>query len=205
MCSTIEHNLPMPQDILNEREFELINIVGAELGSNQRDISRHMNLSLGMINILIRRLISKGYIRIEQLNKKKVQYILTPQGFAEKMRKSVKYTMKTISSIGLIKNRVREILRDLYEKDVRDFYYYGNSDISALVEMVFRETLAEHCTLKIIQEIPETPLKGTILVCREGVEEDQSGFHHRVDLIQELAKDNYYPLESRGSALAENA
>jgi len=52
----------MSQDTLDEREFELINIVGAELSSNQRDLSRHMDLSLGMTNILIRRLISKGYI-----------------------------------------------------------------------------------------------------------------------------------------------
>ena len=63
----------MPQDFLNEREFELINILGAELGVNQRDLSKHLDLSLGTTNMLIRRLISKGYIRIKQLNKRKVE------------------------------------------------------------------------------------------------------------------------------------
>ena len=58
----------MPQDTLNEREFELINIVGANLAANQRDLSRYMDLSLGMTNMIIRRLIAKGYIRIRQLN-----------------------------------------------------------------------------------------------------------------------------------------
>ena len=99
---------------MNEREFELINIIGGDLGSNQRDLSRQMNLSLGMTNMLIRRLITKGYIRIQQLNKKKVAYLLTPKGFTEKMQKSVRYTMKTIGSIGLIRQSIVRLLRELH-------------------------------------------------------------------------------------------
>ncbi|MCK5082590.1 MAG: winged helix-turn-helix transcriptional regulator, partial [Candidatus Omnitrophica bacterium] len=91
----------MPKEVLDEREFELVNIIGAELGSNQRDLSRQMDLSLGLTNMLIRRLVTKGFIRISQLNQRKVKYVLTPKGFAEKMRKSVKYTFKTVVSIGL--------------------------------------------------------------------------------------------------------
>ncbi|MBU4333889.1 MAG: winged helix-turn-helix transcriptional regulator, partial [Candidatus Omnitrophica bacterium] len=103
----------MSKEFLDEREFELINIIGPKLGLNQRDISKHMNISLGMINMLIRRLIAKGFIRIKQLNKRKVEYILTPKGLAEKMKKSVKYTLKTINSIGLIKKCFKEVLSGL--------------------------------------------------------------------------------------------
>ena len=73
----------MTPEPLNEREFELINIIGKRLGSNQRDLSQQMNLSLGQTNMLIRRLASKGFIRISQLNKRKVQYLLTPKGISE--------------------------------------------------------------------------------------------------------------------------
>ena len=100
----------MTKEVLDEREFELVNIIGGGLASNQRDLSQKMSLSLGMTNMLIRRLVSKGFIRINQLNKRKVKYILTTQGFAEKMRKSVKYTFKTLVSIGLIKDRIKKII-----------------------------------------------------------------------------------------------
>ena len=85
--------MTMSPDNLNEREFELINIVGGDLAANQRDLSRRMNLSLGMTNMLLRRLITKGYIRIKQLDRRKVEYILTPKGFSEKMRKSLIMTV----------------------------------------------------------------------------------------------------------------
>ena len=70
-----ELNIPMTasKDSLNEREFELINIIGAQLGANQRDLSKQLAISLGMTNLLVRRLIAKGYIRIRQLNQKKTQ------------------------------------------------------------------------------------------------------------------------------------
>ena len=42
----------MSPEPLNEREFELINIIGRRLGSNQRDLSSHLNLSLGQTNML---------------------------------------------------------------------------------------------------------------------------------------------------------
>ena len=87
----------MPNKLLDEREFELVNIIGAQLVANQRALSRQMRLSLGMTNMLLKRLVTKGYIRIKQLDRRKVEYILTPTGFTEKMRKSVRYTIKTIT------------------------------------------------------------------------------------------------------------
>src|SRR5476651_1831372 len=106
-------------DPLNEREFELVNIIGAQLVANQRAISRQLNLSLGMTNLLLKRLVTKGYIRIKQLDRRKVEYILTPIGFSEKMRKSVRYTIKTITSISLVKKCFKEILGKTYAQGER--------------------------------------------------------------------------------------
>ena len=176
---------------MDEREFELINILGDDIGPNQRALSRHMNLSLGMINMLIRRLISKGYIRIEQLNKRKVQYILTPKGFSEKMQKSVKYTMKTINSIGLIKNRVKEVMLELHKDGVRDFHYFGNPDINIIVEMVFKEEFDGDCSFFVQKEIPKEKINGVLLICKEDIDEESLTLHKYVDLIRELAKENH--------------
>ena len=191
----------MSKEVLDEREFELINIVGAEIGANQRRLSRLMDLSLGMTNMLIRRLIAKGFIRIEQLNKRKVQYLLTPQGFAEKMRKSVNYTLKTINSIGLIKARVQAILLDLHKDGTRDFFIVGKSDLSILIEMVAKEFPLQDCSFCILDEIPQASVKGTLLICKENVPEDNLFLHNHVDLIRELAKKNHYSAESNDAVL----
>ena len=172
---------------MDEREFELINIIGAEIGVNQRRLSHLTDHSLGMTNMLIRRLITKGLIRIEQLNKRKVQYILTPKGFSEKMRKSIKYTLKTINSIGLIKTRVKEILLRLYKDGVKDFYIIGKSDLSTLIEVVAREIPLQDCSFCMLDEPPQTQIKGTLLICKENINDGSLAINNYVDLIKEIA------------------
>jgi len=174
-------------DPLNEREFELVNIVGAELAANQRELSRQMNLSLGMTNMLLRRLVTKGYIRIKQLDSRKVGYFLTPKGFAEKMRKSVKYTLKTISSIGLIKKQLLDILGGLYTKGHRKFYILGDSDFAELVEASLIQSQWEGIVVIRINSLAEGA-DGLVLICREDEVSRELSGERCIDLIKELAK-----------------
>ncbi len=174
--------------IMDENEFELINIIGSQLVENQRDISRQMDLSLGMTNMLIHRLLTKGYIRIKQLNKKKVEYILTPKGFAEKMQKSIKYTMKTINSIGLIKKTLTDVLVKAHGEGHRKFYILGESDLAGLIEIVLKEKFNTGYEVVHVREVTAVLSDGVVLICQEGVATELAGVK-TIDLIHELAKD----------------
>lgn len=184
-------DIDIHKDTLDEREFELINIIGGELALNQRDLSHRMDLSLGMTNMLIRRLISKGYIRIRQLNKRKVEYILTPKGFAEKMRKSVRYTVKTLHSIGLIKENLRKIFSELHTNGEKHFYILGDSDFVTLVELTIKEAFKEDYTITHIKDLPKEEVDGIVLICKEGYENKKNG-KKTINLIEELAKNHIY-------------
>lgn len=177
----------MAEDLLNEREFELVNIVGKELAQNQRDLSRHLNLSLGMTNMLLRRLVTKGYIRIRQLNKKKTQYILTPKGFTEKYRKSIKYTLNTINSIGLIRTQLNAIIERLYARGERVFYILGGSDLVVLVEMALSQPQWQGIQSIRIEQIADIR-EGVVFICQEKVEVPAHMAERCVNLIVELAR-----------------
>ncbi len=174
--------------MLDEREFELINIIGGDLGANQRVLSRRMNLSLGMTNLLIRRLVTKGYIRIRQLNKKKVEYLLTPKGFAEKMQKSVRYTIKTVHSIGLVKKSLAALLKAEHDTGVRKFYILGDSDLAGLIELTARESYGDGVEMMRTEALVKTMMDGVVLVCREQAVSDGSEVLRVVNVIEELAR-----------------
>jgi len=180
----------MQGDVLNEREFELINIIGEKLGANQRELSKLLALSLGMTNMLIKRLIEKGHIRINQLNKRKVEYMLTPKGFAEKTRKSVRYTLKTINSIGLIRKRIEEVIRKLHDKGKTKYYILGESDLVALVEMAFLSMHLKDCSIERVKDIPKEKVDGIILICKEETSVEGENKDNSLDMIEELSKDH---------------
>ena len=49
----------------------------------QRELSEKTGLSLGMVNLLLKKFIKKGFVKLERLNSKSFRYILTPEGFKE--------------------------------------------------------------------------------------------------------------------------
>ena len=175
--------------MLDEREFELVNIIGSEVESNQRDLSDHLNMSLGSTNMLIRRLVTKGYIRIQQLNKRKVKYILTPKGFSEKLKKSIKYTMKTIYSLGLIKEQLKaKVIIKLYKEGIRSYTVLGRSDFALLIEMLFVELNLNDCKIVYVDDLPKEKVDGYLLVCKEEVDIKNYSHSNIIDLIYELAE-----------------
>ena len=84
---------------MNEKELRLIAEISKNSNLSQRLLARRTNLSLGLINIILSRLVKRGIVEIKNLNKRKVQYLLTPKGFAVKTRHTYNYVIKTINQM----------------------------------------------------------------------------------------------------------
>ena len=74
---------------LDEKYYLLKEIEKSESNS-QRALAENMGISLGKINFILKALISKGLVKMENFahseNKIGYRYVLTPDGIAEKMR-----------------------------------------------------------------------------------------------------------------------
>jgi len=55
---------------------------------SQRSLSRDLGIALGLTNLLIRRLVRRGWVRVIRIKPNRVRYLLTPAGLAEKARMS---------------------------------------------------------------------------------------------------------------------
>ncbi len=173
--------------MLDEREFELINTVAADIAVNQRDLSRKLDISLGMVNMLIRRLVTKGYIRTSKIKAKRIGYMLTPKGISEKMNQSMRYTMRTIQSISVIKQQLKKIIDELYHKGERRFLILGATDLAHLVEMAIQDAGLKDCSFARASSLPADHQDGIVLVCQEDIFEQISA-DKKIDVIHELAK-----------------
>ena len=54
----------------------------------QRELSKRVGVSLGLTNLLIRRMARKAWIKVHTVPGRRLFYALTPRGLAEKFRKS---------------------------------------------------------------------------------------------------------------------
>ena len=123
---------------IEEKEYKLLNQVSKDPAGTQREISRQLGFSLGMTNILLKRLIHKGYIKISQLNRRKVKYFLTPRGIAQKIKRSHQYLSYTFHSLKEIKYKIQTVLLTEYKKGRRKFIISGNGELADITEIALR-------------------------------------------------------------------
>jgi len=145
----------MKNSTISEKEFEVIRCIGENNHFNQRLIAQHAGISLGLTNLLINRLVKKGHLKLRQLTPKKIQYILTPKGMTEKVRKSYHFTMRTIDTLRAMKRRTQELVMEEYRRGVRSFAIYGKGELANLVEIAIRDLSLEDISFSILHNIDD--------------------------------------------------
>jgi len=129
----------MEESAISEKEFEVIRSIEGSDNYNQRDIARNVGISLGLTNLIIKRMVKKGYLKLRQLTPKKIQYILTPKGIVEKAKKSYSFTRRTINTMRGMKQRIQEAILNDYNQGVRKFAIQGKGELVDLVEIAMRD------------------------------------------------------------------
>jgi DNA-binding MarR family transcriptional regulator len=131
--------LPANVLTLDESELALMREIARAPIQTQRDLSRGTGLSLGMTNLLLKRLARKGLIKVGRLDWKRTQYLLTPKGALEKARKTFDYALYTVRLFRQLQENVETVLRREHADGRRAFWVVAQDEL----EGALRETVAE--------------------------------------------------------------
>lgn len=124
---------------MNDKEYRLLDILASDNNATQREMSRATGFSIGMVNLVLKNLVKKGYIKVAQLNKRKLAYILTGKGFQEKTKKTYRYMKRVVRETNEMKTKIQAFIIAKYNEGIRTFYLQGDSDILALFELSAKE------------------------------------------------------------------
>ena len=93
-------------------EFEILKCVESKDTITQRELAKKTGLSLGAVNVLIKRLINKGLLKVEHLNARTIRYFLTPKGLMEKARLTYQYIILSYNHISKIESAIEQIVKN---------------------------------------------------------------------------------------------
>lgn len=74
---------------------------------SQRSLATSLGIALGMTNLLLRRLVRRGYVRVSRIKPNRVSYFLTPAGLAEKARMSRTAFERSLGLYAAARERLR--------------------------------------------------------------------------------------------------
>lgn len=140
---------------LTEKEIDIIEEIHKNPKINQRTLAQNVGLSLGLTNLIIKKLVKTGYIKIKQLNKRKIQYLLTPKGFAEKTKKTYNYILKTTNYFFYIYEKLRQLITNAIKNGKVNFYILADEEIYNLFDLVFKTLNVRNIKYKKISKLPQ--------------------------------------------------
>ncbi|HAX61809.1 MAG TPA: hypothetical protein DCX95_04515 [Elusimicrobia bacterium] len=127
------------ETVVTEKEFAVISELANNHLLNQRSIAEKLGISLGLTNLILKRLAKMGYIKVKQVNRRNIRYLLTPKGFSEKAKKSYNYTIRTVNALSLISNKIRNLILEKYKTGVKSFFIIGDNELADLSEIAFKK------------------------------------------------------------------
>ena len=77
---------------------------------NQSTLATQLGVAVGTVNWHFKRLIAKGYVKVKRAERKKLRYIITPEGIALRARLAVDYVEHSFSLYRKTRQRVSEHL-----------------------------------------------------------------------------------------------
>jgi DNA-binding MarR family transcriptional regulator len=100
----------------------------------QRDLAQLAGTSLGMTNVILKRLAQKGWITAQKLNSRNIQYAVTLEGINEIVHRSYRYFKRTIKNVFFYKDAIDEIIQKAKQKNISAILLIGVSDLDFIVE-----------------------------------------------------------------------
>ena len=112
------------------KTLQLLEVIAEDRPTSQRELSDTLQISLGLVNTFIKRLVKKGYCKVTTIPKNRVKYILTPAGAAEKTRLTYQYISSSYQFFKSAQERLQDLYAELQNQGATRVVFYGTGEIA---------------------------------------------------------------------------
>jgi DNA-binding MarR family transcriptional regulator len=128
----------------HERNLAILTAIGEQESLTQRLLAERLGVALGLTNLYLKRLVTKGYVKVTDFPakpaaRKRLRYLLTAKGLSEKTRLTYEYMHRSLDLYRLTRVTLREALMHLPRTGVRRVVLYGRGEAAELAYLTLRE------------------------------------------------------------------
>jgi DNA-binding MarR family transcriptional regulator len=121
------------------REMVLLEKIEYDPDITQATLAAHLGVAVGTVNWHLKRLISKGYVKVKRAQRRKLRYIITTEGIAFRARLTVNYIERSMELYRLVRERVREALIEIKVAGYNSVRIQGDGDIADICRLTCLE------------------------------------------------------------------
>jgi DNA-binding MarR family transcriptional regulator len=117
------------------RELSLLEQIESDPDVNQSVLATQLGVAVGTVNWHLKRLIAKGAVKVSRAERKKLRYIITPEGLALRARLAVDYVERSFSVYRRTRQRVKDYLVKVKQAGFDRVRIAGSGDVADICKL----------------------------------------------------------------------
>jgi DNA-binding MarR family transcriptional regulator len=117
------------------RELTLLEQVERNPDVNQSTLATQLGVAVGTVNWHLKRLIAKGYVKVQRAERKKLRYIITPEGISLRARLTVDYIERSFDLYRKTRLRVKEHIAAIRAAGFDRVRILGEGDVADICRL----------------------------------------------------------------------
>ncbi len=127
--------MPMDSSPDPNRELILLEQIEQDPDVTQATLAAKLGVAVGTVNWHLKRFVAKGYVKVKRAQRRKLRYIITPEGLAFRARLTVNYVDQSMRLYRRIRGQVKDLLVEVKETGFEKVIIQGDGDIAEICRL----------------------------------------------------------------------
>jgi DNA-binding MarR family transcriptional regulator len=128
-----------PELAETDRDLILLDHIELNPDATQATLASQLGVAVGTVNWHLKRLIAKGYIKVKRVERRKLRYIITPEGLALRARLTLDFITSSFQLYRLVRERSIFALRQVEKAGYTDIFIEGEGDVAEICRLTCLE------------------------------------------------------------------
>ncbi|MFZ3071357.1 MAG: winged helix-turn-helix transcriptional regulator [Anaerolineaceae bacterium] len=161
------------QNTVNQanRELDLLRKIEQNPDISQASLADELGVAVGTVNWYLKRLISKGYVKVKRAQRKKLRYIITPEGIALRTRLTMEYIQNSFELYRHSRETTTALLQQIRQNGYSQVKIEGSGEIAEVCQLT---CLEQNMTVMDAPGIPRIIIQGINLALQFPEDEPQT-------------------------------
>jgi len=119
-------------DAQTEHELQILEYLEHNPDTTQADLATRLGVAVGSVNWHLKRMIGKGYVKVRQMQRRRLRYLITPQGIAEKARLTQAFMQASLRIYRETRAEARGLLAQAVEAGYDTIRLEGDGELAEI-------------------------------------------------------------------------
>jgi len=122
-----------------EQDLQILEQIEQNPDITQADLAARLGVAIGSVNWYLKRLVNKGYIKVRQMQRRRLRYLITPHGVAEKARLTASFMEVSMRLYRETRQVAKRYLAEVRQAGYDEVHVEGDNDLTEVCHLTCLE------------------------------------------------------------------